>query len=107
MVDYDFTDTQLFNALGHVECPNDAEMFVLTTAMLLAENATYTDIYDDELTLTESNVEAVARCFESTLAHFAGEFRGRGTIRGRLAEFVGLRVAGIKPERREYRASRN
>ena len=99
MIEYDFTHTRLFKA-SHVESPTDAELFVITAALLLARGHTYSAIYDEELVLTADDIDSVARPFETTLNAFASEFRGKGTIRDRLAKFVGLRIAGIKPERR-------
>lgn len=97
MLQYDFTDTRLFDAPSRTMLPNDAEMFVITAALLLVHEAAYTELNDGELALSASNVEAVAQCIETRLPEFARDLQRLGTLRERLADFVGMHVAGSGP----------
>jgi len=92
MLQYDLTHTPLFKAKSRIKAPNDAELFVVTAALLLVNQASYSELTRAKLTLTEANVEAVAACIEKRLPELARDVQVCATLRTRLADLVGLRV---------------
>ena len=92
MVQYDLTQTPLFNATSRVKAPNDAELFVVTAALLLVNQASYSEIGRSEIMLTSANVEAVAACIEKRLPEFVRDVQVYATLRRRLADLVGMRI---------------
>ncbi len=92
MIQYDLTHTPLFNATSCVKAPDDAELFVVTAALLLVNEASYSELARSEITLTSDNVEAVADCIEKRLPEFARDVQLYATLRRRLAQLVGMRI---------------
>lgn len=92
MIQYDLTQTPLFNATTVVKAPNDAELFVVTAALLLVNEASYSELGRSEITLTSDNVESVADCIEKRLPEFARDVQVYATLRRRLADLVGMRI---------------
>ena len=67
MLQYDLTHTRLFEAPTRATLPTEAELFVVTAALLLVNDTSYSAFDRDELNLTQLNVDAVA---VSGLEHF-------------------------------------
>ncbi len=92
MIQYDLTQTPLFNATTGVKAPNDAELFVVTAALLLVNEASYSELGRSEIALSSDNVESVAACIEKRLPEFARDVQVHATLRRRLADLVGMRI---------------
>lgn len=97
MLQYDLTETKLFDTQAHTKAPSDAEMFVLTAALLLVYEAAYSDLRGGEVALTPANVDAVAECIEQRLPEFACDLEVITLLRKRLQDLVGLRIRYIAP----------
>ena len=95
MIQYDLTHTRLFEAPTRATLPSDAELFVVTAALLLVNDASYSEISRDDLALTKANVDAVTTCIEKRLPEFARELQVRATLRKRLADLVGIRIRSV------------
>lgn len=95
MLQYDLTSTPLLNSSAVNSFPNEAEMFAVTAALLLLNDAPYSDLVDQELQITAEEIEALAQCIEYKLSPFAFDFGDPETLRARLREFVGLRVSAV------------
>ena len=48
MIQYDLSQTPLFNATSRIKAPNDAELFVVTAALLLVNQASYSELRTGE-----------------------------------------------------------
>ena len=96
MLQYDFTDTSLFEKPSRATLPSEAEMFVVTAALLLINEATYSELEHGEVALSDSNLQAVAECIEIRLPEFVRDLERHSTLRKRLAQFGGMRVAGAR-----------
>jgi len=92
VIQYDLTQTPLFHATSCVKAPSDAELFVVTAALLLVNEAPYSQLSRSEIALTNDNVEAVAACIEKRLPEFARDVQVYATLRSRLADLVGMRI---------------
>lgn len=89
MLQYDLTDTQFFDAATRADLPGDAEMFVVTAALLLYQDASYGSLSRHPLMFDEADLAGVAECIEYRLPAFIPDI-GEGTqLRERLGDFVG------------------
>jgi len=95
MLQYDLTHTQLFESPTRAKLPSDAELFVVTAALLLVNEASYSQFEQKALALTTANVDAVAACIEKRLPEFARDLEIRATLRRRLADLVGIRISSV------------
>jgi hypothetical protein len=92
MLQYDLTGTRLFHALERADLPGEAEMFVITTALLLYHDASYGSLSQCTLVFDESDLAGVAECIEYRLPAFVPDL-GEGTrLRERLQDFVGIAI---------------
>ena len=98
MLQYDFTQTALLDCLSREELPTEAEMFVLTVALLLTHAASYSELALTELCLADDDVSALAECIEYRLSPLAHDFGDADRLRHRLRRFVGLRIAAVLPD---------
>jgi hypothetical protein len=57
MIQYDLTQTPLFATTSRVKAPNGAELFVIAVALLLVNQASYSQLARVEFTLTRDKVE--------------------------------------------------
>jgi len=107
MLQYDLTQTALFESVSREELPTEAEMFVLTVALLLTHEASYSELAQSELRLADDDVAALAECIEYRLSSLTRDFGDANRLRYRLRRFVGLRVGAVLPDRhcREARRS--
>jgi len=96
MLQYDLTGTQFFDAHSRVDLPGDAEMFVLTVALLLHHDAAYTSLTGQSIVFDAEDVSGVAECIEYRLPSFADDIGRALALRQRLRDFVGLRI-GCEP----------
>jgi len=94
MLQYDFTATAIFEATCREELPTEAELFVLTVALLLTRDAAYRDLEQREIRLHPEDVAALAECIEYRLSPLACDFGDSNQLRRRLQRFVGLRIGG-------------
>jgi len=94
MLEYDLTQTAIFESVSREELPTEAEMFVLTVALLLARETSYTELAQTELHLTDDDIAALAECIEYRLSPLARDFGNPDQLRQWLKRFVGLRIAG-------------
>lgn len=97
MLQYDLSATRLFASDTSMKAPSEAEMFVITAALLLVYEAAYTDLQGGEVSLTAANVDAVADCIEQRLPEFARDFEVVTLLRKRLQHLVGLRIRSVAP----------
>ena len=93
MLQYDLTETKLFHSDDRVQVPNEAELFAVTVALLLVYEAAYTDLQNGEISLNCSNLGDVAECIEHRVPEFARDFGTLATMRQRLEQLLGLRIA--------------
>lgn len=89
----DLTKTRLMQAATAVRPPSEAEMFVLTVAMLLANDSTYSELSGLGLELTQEGVRTVAECIEYRTPAFTRDLGCGEELRKRLTELVGLRIS--------------
>lgn len=92
MLQYDLSHTQLFEATSHDRLPSEAEMFVLTVALLLLRDTAYSCIEHEVLQLTKEDVPLLAQCIEYRLTPLVYDFGDPEQLRVRLRQFVGLRI---------------
>jgi hypothetical protein len=98
MLQYDLTQTPLFDSVSREELPTEAEMFGLTVALLLVRDAAYGDLVETELLVSEEDITALAECIEYRLSPLARDFGAPDRLRHRLRWFVGLRVTAMLPD---------
>lgn len=92
MLQYDLTGTRLFYAATRADVPGDAEMFVITAALLLYHDAPYSSLSRRALVFDESDLAGIAECIEYRLPAFVPDI-GEGTrLRERLQDFVGIAI---------------
>ena len=94
MLQYDLTSTRLFGQ-DRPTLPTDAEMFAITAALLLTHNVAYRDLQQQEVALTEPDIENLAECIEYRLPAFTRDIGCGLELRDRLADFVGLRIGCV------------
>jgi hypothetical protein len=92
MIEYDLTETRLFEADVPIRTPNDAEMFALTVALLLVNDAAYSDLRHIEVQLTQDSLHDVAECIEYRIPSFTRDLGAGEALRERLFDLVGLRI---------------
>ena len=92
MLQYDLTDTRFFDAESRGSLPSDAEMFVITAALLLFHDVAYTSLAECEIVFVEADVSGVAECIEYRLPAFIQDVGDGSRLRRRLSDFVGLRI---------------
>lgn len=97
MLQYDLTETPLFGCESRAQLPTEAEMFVLTVALLLIRDAAYTDFAGIELRVAEEDISALAECIEYRVSPFTRDFGDAEHLRDRLRSFVGLRISAMLP----------
>lgn len=95
MLQYDLTNTHLFESPTRAKLPSEAELFVVTAALLLVNEASYSQFEQKALALTAANVDAVAACIEKRLPEFARDLEIRATLRRRLADLIGIRISSV------------
>lgn len=95
MLQYDLTHTQLFESPTRAKLPSDAELFVVTAALLLVNEAAYSQFERNAFALTATNVNAVATCIERRLPEFARDLESRTTLRRRLTDLIGIRISSV------------
>ena len=95
MLQYHFTSTRLFESESRNDLPSDAEMFVITAALLLVHDAAYADLACHDLQLSDEAVNALVECIEYRLHPLARDFGDTEHLRRRLQDFVGLRIGLI------------
>jgi hypothetical protein len=92
MLQYDLTGTSFFEATSRDDLPTEAEMFVVTVALLMYHDVAYSSLAGHAISFQEVDLAGVAECIEYRLPFFASDLvRGRG-LRERLRDFVGLRI---------------
>ena len=95
---YDLTETRLFEADIPIRPPNDAEMFALTVALLLVNDSAYSDLNRTEVQLTQDSVNAVAECIEYRIPSFTRDLGAGEALRERLWDLAGLRICVLGHE---------
>ena len=98
MMQYDLTETRLFSAETPIRPPNDAEMFAVTVALLLVNNAAYSDLSNTDVQLTQESLHDVAECIEYRIPSFTRDLGSGDALRGRLLDLVGLRICVLGHE---------
>jgi len=96
MLQYDLTGTRFFTAEACSALPSDAEIFAITAALLLLHDVAYCELAQRELELTDTDIENVAQCVEYRLPVFTRDLGSAAHLRQRLADYVGLRIAGAE-----------
>ncbi len=97
MLQYDLTETKLFSSTSGLKAPTEAEMFVITAALLLVHEAAYSDLEGGEVALTHENADAVADCIEQRLPEFARDLQVVALLRKRLHHMIGMRIRSVGP----------
>lgn len=93
MLEYNLTRTPIFSADCAV--PNEAEMFVITLALLLVHGVAFTEMGTQTLEFKSSELEKVAVCIELEVPLFTRDMGLGERLRMRLADFVGLQITCI------------
>jgi len=94
MLQYDLTETEIFEATSREGLPTEAELFAVTVGLLLIREVAYSDIERRELWLHLEDVPALAQCIEFRLSPLARDSANPAALRQRLNRLVGLRIAG-------------
>ncbi len=89
---YDLTGTQLFHAATRADLPGDAEIFVITAAMLLYHGTSYGSLSQRPLVFDEADLAGVAECIEYRLPAFVRDIGQGAHLRERLRDFVGITI---------------
>ena len=63
---------------------------------MLLHDVAYCELAEREIELTDADVENVAQCVEYRLPVFTRDLGSAFHLRQRLADFVGLRIAGAQ-----------
>ena len=92
MVQFDLTDTALASADESACVPSEAELTVLTVALLLESQRAFCHSNGRELVLTASNIDAVADVLRSRLAPLHADLERTTDLRSRLRELIGIRI---------------
>lgn len=95
MLQYDLTQTRFFDAPTRASLPSDAELFVVTTALLLLRKAAFSELGRSELCLAHANIGAVVACIEERLPELARDLQLNVPLRERLSDLVGIRICSI------------
>ena len=104
MLQYDLTGTRLFHATTRADLPSDAAMFVVTAALLLYHEASYSSLSRSTLVFDDSDLACIAECIEYRLPAFLPDI-GEGTrLRERLRDFVGITIGCNVPVTRRVSA---
>ena len=90
MLEYDLTWTRIFSEDCAV--PNEAEMFVITLALLLVHRVAYSEMVSQTLQFEEGELEKVSVCIEEEVPLFTRDMGLGQALRQRLSDFVGLRI---------------
>ena len=98
MLEYDLTETALIDCTSREELPTEAEMFILTVALLLIREAAYADLAQAELRVSDDDVAALAECIEYRLSPLTHDFGDPDRLRNRLRRFVGIRVGALRSD---------
>jgi len=98
MLQYDLTQTALFESVSREELPSEAEMFVLTVSLLLVRDSAYSNLEEHEMGISDEDVAALAECIEYRLSSLARDFGDPHQLRDRLRRFVGLRIGAALPD---------
>lgn len=104
MLEYDLTGTRIFSSDFAV--PNEAEMFVITLALLLVHGLAYTEMHGRSLQFEPGELENVASCIEQEVPLFTRDMGFGERLRMRLADFVGVRITCMPPGNGESSARR-
>jgi hypothetical protein len=97
MLQYDLTETTFFDCVSRDGLPTDADLFVLTVALLLVRDAAYSHLAQSELRVLDEDVSALAECIEYRLSPLARDFGDPERLRNRLRNLVGLRIGAPAP----------
>ena len=90
MLQYDLTNTKF--GKESYRLPTEGELFVVTLALMVAEDCAFWELTERALTLTEESIEEIAEVIEQHCGPLARDI-GNGTmLRARLAQLVGLRI---------------
>lgn len=103
MLHYDLTATRLFDCVSRDQLPTEAELFVVTVALLLVRDLAYSEFARCEVVFLTEDLGAVADCLEYRLAPLAPDIGDGDSLRQRLSDFVGLRMEASSKIRRQAR----
>jgi hypothetical protein len=95
MLEYNLTRTPIFSADCAV--PNEAEMFVITLALLLVHGVAFTEMGTQTLEFESNELEAIALCIEEEVPLFTRDLGFGQRLRKRLSDFVGLQITYVAP----------
>ncbi len=98
MMQFDLSNTLVMQDSA-IRPPSEAEMFVLTVALLLTKVAAYSDLTGVGLELTPESVREVAECVEYRTPAFTLDLGFGDVLRKRLSELVGFRISALRQER--------
>ena len=98
---YDLTNTQVFESDSMTNLPTEAEMFVLTLALLLTKGLAYTELCSQTIEFDQNELPRVAGCIEARVPLFMRDIGSGERLRKRLADFVGLRISSLPTSRPE------
>lgn len=101
MLQYDLTNTRIFDP--DVRLPTQAEMSVISLALMLVKDVSYAELEGAEIELDRSMPESVATCIERHMPIFTQDVGVGQELRRRLEDFAGMRIVGV-PSQKESRA---
>ena len=92
MLQYDLTDTSFFGAESYADLPSDAEMFVVTAALLLYHDASYGSLSRHPVVFNEADLAGLAECVEYRLPALVSDIGEGMQLRERLRDFIGITI---------------
>lgn len=95
MLEYDLNGTAIFKSDSAAVVPTEAEMFVITLALLLVHKVAYSEMASQTLEFEEGELERVAVCIEEKVPLFTRDMGLGQELRQRLSDFVGLRISCV------------
>jgi len=95
MLQYDLTATRLLNCTARHQLPTEAELFVITVALLLVREVAYGDFSRNEISFLAQDLSAVVECIEYRLLPLAPDMGAGDRRHQRICDFVGLRIGAI------------
>ena len=95
MLYYDLTETTIFEAQSSKDFPTEAELFVLTVALLLSRGVSYGDLEKYDIQFRSEETGIIAGCIQLRLTPLVRDFGDSVHLRDRLNRLAGL-VIGSK-----------
>lgn len=93
MLQWDLSNTPLAQSDIEAAAPNDGELLALMVGLMMVSQASYSDLRNRCLMLTEENRNRVAAVIEARLPELTRDIGVGEGLRRRLVELTGIRVS--------------